>query len=178
VGDTPSRAEHEFRNWALSLPAQELSVHEKKLLNLLLTNFSVLAKLGTASGFRAKKIRDLIYQQRETVNADYDAKLLPGAIESGPPTKILSLEIPGPFRGFSGAERFAFEKDCTIAYGPNGSGKSCFFEALELALLGEIEEATAKRIGIDEYIANVHSKKSSRPALILSPGQRRTRSAR
>jgi hypothetical protein len=42
-------------------------------------------------------------------------------------------------------------------YGPNGSGKSSFCEGLEYALLGRIEEATAKRIAINEYIRNTQN---------------------
>ncbi len=71
--------------------------------------------------------------------------------------------MPGPFRGFASQEKFLFDEECTIAYGPNGSGKSSFFEALELALLGEIEEANAKRIRVDDYIVNEQSKQRSRP---------------
>ncbi len=163
--ETPSRAEQEFRNWASSLNSQDLSDHERKLLNLLLSNFSVLVGLGTAGGLRAKKLRELLYEQRETLSSAYEASLTAGVADAGSLKKIIGLEIPGPFRGFSRPEQFLFDKTCTIAYGPNGSGKSSFFEALELALLGEIEEANSKRISTEIYIVNDLSKQSSRPVV-------------
>jgi energy-coupling factor transporter ATP-binding protein EcfA2 len=159
---TTSRAEQEFRTWAASLTPSDLSDNEKKLLNLLLENFANLASLGTAGGLRAKKICELLDQQRGTLNSAYEGHLIAVSAEATSLKRIVSLEIPGAFR-FAGQEQFLFDKECTIAYGPNGSGKSSFFEALELALLGEIEEANAKRIRLDDYIANDLSKQRSRP---------------
>ena len=159
--DFDSRAEHEFRNWASGLKPEELSEHEKKLLNILLSNFSAIVHLGTAKGLRARKIKELINANRKTISADYDAVLAKPTDDAVALRKIARLDIPGPFRGFAGPEQFVFEKDCTIAFGPNGTGKSSFFEAIEYALLGEIEEADAKRIKIDQYIKNDISKKSS-----------------
>jgi len=162
---TVSPAEQEFRNWASSLSSQDLSDHERKLLNLLLSNFSALVSLGTAGGLRAKKLRELLHEQRQTLSPAYEANLITGATAASSLKKITSLEIPGPFRGFFGPERFLFNKPCTIAYGPNGSGKSSFFEALELAVLGDIEEANAKRIKTNTYIINDISKQSSQPVV-------------
>ncbi len=109
--ETPSRAEQEFRNWASSLNSPDLSVHEEKLLNLLLSNFSVLVGLGTAGGLRAKRIRDLIYESRATLTPAYEANLAAGVADAGSLKKIISLEIPGPFRGFSRPEQFSFRQD-------------------------------------------------------------------
>ncbi len=67
-----SRAEQEFRIWAASLTPSDLSDHEKKLLNLLLENFAALASLGTAGGLRAKKICELLDQQRGKLNSAYE----------------------------------------------------------------------------------------------------------
>ena len=160
---TTSRAEQEFRSWAASLTPNDLSDREKKLLNLLLENFATLASLGTAGGLRAKKICELLNQQRGILTSAYERHLSAVSAEATSLKRITSLKIPGAFRGFAGQEQFLFEKECTIAYGPNGSGKSSLFEALELALLGEIEEANAKRIRLDDYIANDLSKQRSRP---------------
>jgi DNA sulfur modification protein DndD len=162
---TASRAEHEFRTWAASLDAQTLSEHERKLLKLLLLNFSMLSPVGTAAGLRARKLAELIEQHRCTLSADYETDLTSDPRKPAYLKKITRLEIPTAFRGFAAPEQFVFEKVCTIAYGPNGSGKSSFFEALELALLGEIEEANAKRIPLDAYIVNDRTKQSSRPVV-------------
>jgi len=164
--DSDSRAENEFRNWASGLKAEELSEHERKLLNILLSNFSALAHLGTAKGLRAKKLRELIDSNRKTVSIDFDAVLKKPIGQAVTLKKVSRLDISGPFRGFAAADQFVFEKDYTIAYGPNGTGKSSFFEAIEYALLGEIEEADAKRIKVDNYIQNDISKQSSRPIVI------------
>ena len=164
--DTDSRAEHEFRNWASTLKPEELSEHERKLLNILVSNFSAIVRLGTAKGLRAKKLRELIDANRKTISIDYDATLKKPTHQATPLKKIIRLDICGPFRGFAGPEQFVFEKSCTIAYGPNGTGKSSFFEAIEYALLGEIEEADAKRIKADHYILNDILKKGSRPITI------------
>jgi hypothetical protein len=110
VIETPSRAEQELRNWASSLDAESLSDHERKLLNLLLSNFSVLVPIGTAGGLRAKRLRELIYEQRETLSPAYEANLAAGAVDAGSLKKIISLEIPGPFRGFSQPEQFFLTK--------------------------------------------------------------------
>ena len=164
--DSDSRAENEFRNWALGLKAQELSEHERKLLNILLSNFAALVHLGTAKGLRAKRLRELIESNGKTISVDYDAALKNPLDQAVTVKKIARLDISGPFRGFAEPHQFVFEKDCTIAYGPNGTGKSSFFEAMEYGLLGEIEEADAKRIGVQQYIQNDISKQGSRPIVI------------
>lgn len=50
-------------------------------------------------------------------------------------------------------------------YGPNGSGKTSLCEALELALLGSVDEASAKRIQPQRYFTNVHEKRFEAPVL-------------
>ena len=169
--ETPSRAEQELRNWASSLDPKNLSEHERKLLNLILSNFSVLVPLSTAGALRAKKLKELIYEQRETLSGTYESSLAGAATDAGSLHKLIALEIPGPFRGFSQPEQFVFNKACTIVYGPNGSGKSSFFEALELSLVGEIEEANAKRISTEIYIVNDLSKQSSLPLVKASDAE-------
>ncbi len=50
-------------------------------------------------------------------------------------------------------------------YGQNGTGKTSFCEALEHALLGEVEEAGHKRIGVNDYLRNVHAHRFDIPIL-------------
>lgn len=52
----------------------------------------------------------------------------------------------GPFRGFMRQETVDLSHDITLVYGANGTGKSSFCEALEVAMLGSISEAQAKRV--------------------------------
>lgn len=57
-------------------------------------------------------------------------------------------------------------KNIVLFLGPNGSGKSSFCEAIGFALLGYVEEATAKRIeGLDGYFNNFHAGENVAPRL-------------
>lgn len=71
----------------------------------------------------------------------------------------------GPFRGFRVPEIFHFPQRITMFYGPNGSGKTSLCEALELALLGSVDEASAKRISPQRYFANLHENRYEAPLL-------------
>ncbi|WP_227012192.1 AAA family ATPase [Duganella sp. FT27W] len=77
---------------------------------------------------------------------------------------LQSLKL-GPFRGFPTPETFQFPQRITMFYGPNGSGKTSLCEALELALLGSVDEASAKRIPQQRYFANLHVNKFQPPIL-------------
>jgi hypothetical protein len=63
----------------------------------------------------------------------------------------------GPFRGFAREEVFDLNSEVVLLYGPNGAGKSSFCEALELALLGTVNECSEKRIEANEYLKNAWS---------------------
>ncbi|WP_238343370.1 AAA family ATPase [Pseudomonas sp. RW3S2] len=76
----------------------------------------------------------------------------------------------GPFRGFRAPETFNFPKRITMFYGPNGSGKTSLCEALELALLGSVDEASAKRIPAQRYFANLHEGRFAAPVLEVRSG--------
>ena len=52
-----------------------------------------------------------------------------------------------------------------MIYGPNGSGKTSVCEALELALLGTVDDASAKRIPPQRYFANLHEGRFDAPVL-------------
>jgi hypothetical protein len=56
-------------------------------------------------------------------------------------------------------------------YGPNGSGKTSLCEAFELALLGAVEEASAKRIQPQRYFANLHERRFEPPLLTARDAQ-------
>lgn len=71
----------------------------------------------------------------------------------------------GHFRGFRVAETFNFPQRITMFYGPNGSGKTSLCEALELALLVAVDEASAKRIPAQRYFANLLENRYEAPTL-------------
>ena len=85
----------------------------------------------------------------EPAQADAAAAQLPW-------TRLKKLTI-GPFRGFRREEEFDLSHNIVLFQGPNGSGKSSLCEALEFALLGYVEEASAKRIeDLRQYFNNIH----------------------
>lgn len=155
-------AEQEFLNWVGSLETTELNNIDKKLLNLLVTNFDVLTDLSTAGGKRAKKINELIQMHHNSLSTEFPNIETYQTDSSKNSVRISSFEI-GPFRGFETNELFEFKKKYTFIYGPNGSGKSSFCEGLEYALLGEIEEASSKRIRLEDYIENAQKSESKLP---------------
>lgn len=76
--------------------------------------------------------------------------------------------IVGPFRGFQQSETFDLDRRIVLFYGPNGTGKTSFCEALEYCLLGEVDEAAARRIPNATYLRNVRTGSFSQPTLIAS----------
>jgi recombinational DNA repair ATPase RecF len=146
---------HEFFRWIASLDPSQLNEIDRKLLNLLVDHFDTLEPLTTAKGSRnrASKLNELIQKLHSTLKSEFPDVLINQSANPEKFDRILELKI-GPFRGFATTESFAFDKKYTFMYGPNGSGKSSFCEGLEYALLGGIEEASAKRIDLANYIKN------------------------
>jgi energy-coupling factor transporter ATP-binding protein EcfA2 len=161
---TKTSAKHFFMSWVGTLDATKLNVTDKKLTNILIKHFDTLVQLGTAAGKRAAKLGELIEKEADQTSSD-----LPNidAVTDHQEKRVRHLaEIKiGPFRGFSSPEVFRFKKKYTFLYGPNGSGKSSFCEALEYSLLGEIEEADAKKISLANYLKNAQRKSFSTPEL-------------
>ncbi|MCI5159501.1 MAG: hypothetical protein D3906_13925, partial [Candidatus Electrothrix sp. AUS1_2] len=82
--------------------------------------------------------------------------------------------VIGPFRGFTRKEKFTLRNKYAFIYGPNGSGKSSFCEGLEYALLGDIEEASAKRIKLQDYIRNTEENWAETPeAYTIDNGEKK-----
>ncbi len=163
-----SAVRQEFFRWIASTGTLGLTDYDLKLLNLFSSNFEILEPLGTAKGSnnRAAKLNELVQKHHETLSTDLPAINSQQASNTERFDRITELNI-GPFRGFTVNESFTFEKKYTFMYGPNGSGKSSFCEGLEYALLGGIEEADVRRIGLAEYIKN-YQKNSAVPPVAYS----------
>ncbi|MBW4056351.1 MAG: AAA family ATPase [Proteobacteria bacterium] len=157
-----SAVKQEFFRWIAGLDNSKLTDIDRKLINLMVSNFGTLAPLSTAQGSRAKKISELIQKHHPTLSSEFPDILSHKSSSSEKFDRITELKI-GPFRGFATNEIFAFDKKYTFMYGPNGSGKSSFCEGLEYALLGGIEEAEAKRIILNEYIKNTQKSSAIAP---------------
>ncbi|TGL65951.1 hypothetical protein [Leptospira sarikeiensis] len=162
---------NEFEQWIISLKDSSLNEIQTKLLNLLISNFDTILPLGTAKSQRAKKIAELIEKNRSTLAADFPLVSPNIGYSTDRINNISELEI-GPFRGFNSSEKFSFDTNFTFLYGPNGSGKSSFCEGLEYALLDEIEEASAKRILIKDYIKNTSKQEGKKPIVYTKNGDR------
>jgi hypothetical protein len=156
MSDSKSAAKQEFLNWVASLNGKTLVDFEKKLLNILVTNFDELYVLGKSGGQRAKRLAQIIESTGFSQSEDIPENVTLSSDDSSLIKTICKMKI-GPFRGFNTEETFDFDKKYTFMYGPNGSGKSSFCEGLEYGLLGEIEESQVKRIGITNYIKNAQS---------------------
>jgi hypothetical protein len=161
----------QFVAW-LHLPANQAPPEVKRLANLALANFDVLAQT----------VRQ--YSQRSTYLVDHARRAL-AQTPDGPPDiqavavdrawpwqRLLNMTI-GPFRGFLTPETFYLHKRVILFYGPNGSGKTSFCEGLEYGLLGSVEEAEAKRIDGRTYLANLHARRFEPPTLRATDNQNR-----
>lgn len=160
----------EFERWIESLDSAKLNEIDCKLLNLFVSHFDTILPLSTAGGSRARKTVELIEKNHATLPGTFPNVQSDKTSGEDKVSTIGSLKI-GPFRGFTRSESFLFDKKYTFMYGPNGSGKSSFCEGLEYALLGEIEEANAKRISVDQYIKNAQIQNGIKPELFESDGK-------
>ena len=153
----------EFFRWIGAFDPLKLSDIDIKLLNLFVDHFDTLEPLTTLKGVknRAVKLNELIQAYDASISSVIpDVIYQPTHIETF--DRITEFEI-GPFRGFETKTLFKFDKKYCFLFGPNGSGKSSFCEGLEYALMGGIEEAGAKKIGLDYYIKNTQLNKSDKP---------------
>jgi adenylate kinase family enzyme len=152
-----------------------MTTMQKQFVNLLFDNLDEIAKVSTAGGQRAKLLGLLFEKNRGKLKSELiDTKQF---TEDNNENVLYINEIRiGPFRGFNYCEIITFDKKYTFMYGPNGSGKSSFCEGLEYALLGNIEEADAKRIELTAYATNSQSGKFVEPVLYYldANGQKQT----
>jgi len=154
----------DFERFISALNVDELSVYEKKLINLLIEHFDEIALWGTAGGKRAKILNNIIQREGMSVSDQITLNQTAEEVTAFPFKRLERIKISN-FRGFSQEETFDFDRDYIFIYGPNGSGKSSLCEALEFSLLGYINEAEYKRIPVDQYIKNLITHKASEPSL-------------
>ncbi|CAN7731742.1 AAA family ATPase [Caballeronia sp. LjRoot34] len=154
----------EFQKFLISKQAT-FSEYEKKLVNLILENFSAISMSGSAAGNRGKLIAKLIDKNGDNASDIINMTINDSADGPEKIVQLLNITVKN-FRGFSSEQKFDFVNPYTFVYGPNGTGKSSLCEALEYSLLGSINEADAKRIDTTSYIRNAITKKSDQPRLV------------
>ncbi|ENO0739739.1 AAA family ATPase [Yersinia enterocolitica] len=136
----------------------------RRLASLCLTNFDALAGTSRNRSQRSIFLAQMMRQQlAQTIE---EPPSIEADIEEGewPWSRLHRLTL-GPFRGFRTPESFELDKQITLLYGPNGSGKTSLCEALEYALLGDVEEAGNKRIAARTYLKNLHAGRFTPPVL-------------
>lgn len=162
---TFKKVKTQFERFVTTQKPENLTSYEKKLINLISENFDEVAAVGTAQGYRASYINELINKDRDTVKDILLITENKETIDQFPIIGLISLEVES-FRGFTSKENILFNRSKILIYGPNGSGKTSFCEALEFSLLGYLTEAEAKRIDTTGYITNINNEDYKVPILI------------
>jgi energy-coupling factor transporter ATP-binding protein EcfA2 len=153
----------EYHRFLAYLAQRHVHDDVRRLAHLVLEHLQPLAEVGAARRGRSTRLAPLAIVQLAQMHVAY------GGDAHGPETapalgRLHQLEV-GPFRGFMRQETFDLSHDITLVYGANGTGKSSFCEALEVAMLGSISEAQAKRVDQRTYCNNARLRRHVAPAL-------------
>lgn len=156
----------EYLRFLQTLNNDKVSDDVRKIANLIFRYIEVLIPLSTNKGIRIKKTVELAQTDWKSINPEIQPERDYIAKQESPISKIKKLSV-GPFRGFKEQDSFDLFSEIVLIYGPNGTGKSSFCEALEYALLGNVNEAESKRFrNQNDYFKNAHVKKFEEPILI------------
>lgn len=153
----------EFHRFLTTLARGEVSEDVRKLGSVIWANLDALAEVGAGRRARSKRLVPLAIQELDASTAEIPA--IDGAQAAGRPFVRVDNLVVGPFRGFMRQETFDLSRPVSLIYGANGTGKSSLCEALELALLGYVNEAEAKRIDLRAYCNNARLGRHTPPAL-------------
>jgi hypothetical protein len=145
----------------------DVSQDEWRLVNIIHDNLDSIIPLGTGAGRRSKFIVAKAFPEFDSVS---DQPPSDGSTSVSNDFGLRRLEhlTVGPFRGFGKQQEFDLASDVVLVYGANGTGKSSFCEALEFALLGQVEESSAKRMDQSHYLANARTASFEAPILMAS----------
>jgi DNA sulfur modification protein DndD len=154
----------EFERFLDVCDHDDLSIDERGLANLIGNQLEELVPLGTANGRRSKKLISLLPARFEDLQSLAPPLFASSDDSASRALRLHSLRV-GPFRGFARREDFDLDSNLVLLYGPNGTGKSCFCEALELALLGTVQDSAEKRIEPEKYLCNARTGQFSHPEL-------------
>jgi len=153
----------EYHRFLTNLAQREVHDDVRRLAHLVLNHLQPLTEVGTARRARSMRLAPLALEHlaQMPIAHEEDAQ----RPEGGPALSRLNKLEVGPFRGFMRQETFDLSHDITLVYGANGTGKSSFCEALEVAMLGSISEATVKRVDQRTYCNNVRLRRHVAPML-------------
>lgn len=150
------RIEKLFDSFRMTLPIQEMSIEEIKIINIIKGNFDKIVPIGTAQGKRITVINEIIEIEKDSTSAIlYDCDSEVQKTIKGEDDEVLRLSqiTMQNFRGALSRVELPIHP-ISFIYGSNGSGKSTICEALEFCLLGSISEAQRKRIALNKYVHN------------------------
>ncbi len=151
----------EYHRFLAYLAQRQVHDDVRRLAHLVLDHLQSLAEVGAARRGRSTRLAPLVIAHLAQTPVVYDGDA--AGPENGPALgRLHQLEV-GPFRGFMRQEVFDLSHDITLVYGANGTGKSSFCEALEVAMLGSISEAQAKRVEQRTYCNNVRLRRHIAP---------------
>lgn len=160
----------EYGRYLQWLRAAEGAEDARRIAKIVHANLDALIPTVSNAGQRATTLTPMLRRDLAGTADDIGAAPGNGAATPLPWTRLKRLSV-GPFRGFRREEHFDLSNNIVLFQGPNGSGKSSLCEALEFALLGYVEEATAKRIhDLDEYFNNIHEGQFVTPQLLSMGG--------
>lgn len=142
----------------------KMSDDATEIAKIVENNFDQVAQTTTSYGASQKLIVRL-WDDQKSVSS--------GASSTVPATNSPEIKLDylksitvEDFRGFQAKQSFEFGRRFTFIYGRNGTGKTSLTNAIEYALLNEIQDAKYARIPETNYITNVYTKKYRIPELI------------
>lgn len=151
-----------FLQWLRDAQASE---DARRIAKIVHANLDTIIPTVNNGGQRATTLTPILRRDLAGTTDVIEETPANGAAAPLPWTRLKKLSV-GPFRGFRREEQFDLSKNIVLFLGPNGSGKSSLCEAIEFALLGYVEEATAKRIeDLDGYFNNFHAGEHVAPRL-------------
>lgn len=153
----------EYHRFLAHLAQRQVHDDVRRLAHLIFENLQTLSEVGAARRGRSTRLAPLAIAHLAQMPVTYDGDVHDP--ETGAALGRLHQLDVGPFRGFMRHETFDLSHDITLIYGANGTGKSSFCEALEVAMLGSISEAQAKRVDQRTYCNNARLRRHVAPVL-------------
>ena len=154
----------EYHRFLSYLAHRQVHDDVRRFANLVLDYLQPLSEVGASRRGRSTRLAPLAIAHLAQMSAVYSENIR--GTEIGQTFgRLHQLEV-GPFRGFMRQETFDLSHEITLVYGANGTGKSSFCEALEVAMLGSISEAQAKRVDHRTYCNNARLRRHVAPTLL------------
>ncbi len=146
----------EFSRFIQSFDHTLASDDEWRIANIINDHLDSIIPLGAAAGRRSEFIVSVAYPNFDSLPVQAP-QTIPESRNGIRRFRRLNELRVGPFRGFGRAEDFDLSNQVVLLYGPNGTGKSSFCEALELVLLGAVNDCSAKKSKLTNTLRTLES---------------------